>query len=172
MNISATSYNAEYWINHLQLTKHIEGGWYNEVYRSTLVLNKQQLPASFSGERNSCTHIYFLLQKHGFSAFHRIKSDELWHFYAGDTLIVYEIDSSGKLIEHLLGHELEKGQSLFCVINAGNWFASRSAPGSEYALVGCTVAPGFDFEDFELADRKSLSNVYPQHADLINQLTI
>jgi uncharacterized protein len=172
MNISATSYNAEYWINHLQLTKHIEGGWYNEVYRSSLVLNKHQLPASFSGERNSCTHIYFLLQKHGFSAFHRIKSDELWHFYAGDTLIVYEIDSSGKLIEHLLGHELEKGQSFFCVINAGNWFASRSAPGSEYALVGCTVAPGFDFEDFELADRKSLSNVYPQHADLINQLTI
>lgn len=165
-------YNADHWIKHLQLTKHIEGGWYNEVYRSSLVLNKQQLPASFSGERNICTHIYFLLQKNGFSAFHRIKSDELWHFYAGDPLIVYEIDSSGKLNEHLLGNDPEKGQTLFSVIRAGNWFGSRLLAGGEYGLVGCTVAPGFDFEDFELANKKRLSDAHPKHVDLINQLTV
>jgi len=165
-------YHAGYLIQHLHLTKHIEGGWYNEVYRSPLTFDKEQLPNSFTGKRNICTHIYFLLQKHGFSAFHRIKSDELWHFYAGDPLIVYEINSSGKLTEHLMGNDLEKGQSFFCVIHAGIWFASRLAPGSEYALVGCTVAPGFDFEDFELANKKTLSNVYPQHAGLINELCI
>ena len=116
---------ADYWIKHLQLKQHIEGGWYNEVYRSDLILQKEQLPASFTDKRNTCTHIYFLLEKHGFSAFHRIKSDELWHFYAGDPLVIYEIDRFGEMIEHLLGNDTEKGQSLFCVIKAGNWFASK-----------------------------------------------
>jgi len=164
--------NANYWINHLQLTKHIEGGWYNEVYRSSLILKKQQLPASFSNDKTICTHIYFLLQKHGFSAFHRIKSDELWHFYAGDPLIVYEIDRAGTLTEHVLGNDPEKGHTLFTAIKAGNWFASRVKNGSDYSLVGCTVAPGFDFEDFELANNTTLTTAYPQHTELINQLIV
>lgn len=162
---------AAYWIKHLQLTQHIEGGWYNEVYRSALAFQKEQLPASFNDKRNCCTHIYFLLGKHGFSAFHRIKSDELWHFYAGDPLVVYEIERSGELIEHSLGNDIEKGQSLFCVIKAGNWFASKVAGDGEYGLVGCTVSPGFDFNDFELAEKNNLIKDYPHHADLISRLT-
>ena len=167
-----SNYSADYWIKHLQLQQHIEGGWYSEVYRSPLILKKEQLPASFGGERNACTHIYFLLEKKGFSAFHRIKSDELWHFYAGDPLIIYEIDEWGKLNEHLLGNDLEKRQSLFCVIKAGNWFASKVADGGEYGLAGCTVAPGFDFNDFELAEKHSLIKTYPQHAELISRMAI
>jgi predicted cupin superfamily sugar epimerase len=163
---------ADFWIRHLQLTKHIEGGWYNEVYRSALVLHNTQLPSNFPGTRNTCTHIYFLLKWPGFSAFHRIKSDELWHFYFGEALIVYEIDESGQLTEHRLGTDPEKGESFFCVIKAGNWFASRVAYGGDYGLVGCTVSPGFDFEDFEMADKKTLLNVYPQHVELINQLAV
>jgi len=167
-----TRHKAAYWIEHLQLKQHIEGGWYTEVYRSELVLQKEQLPVSFSDPRNICTHIYFLLEKNGFSAFHRIKSDELWHFYAGDPLVVYEIDRSGEMIEHLLGNETEKNQSLFCVIRKGNWFASKVVHGGEYGLAGCTVSPGFDFNDFELAEKQSLSNAFPRYADLIADLTL
>lgn len=166
-----TKYSADRWIKHLHLHQHTEGGWYSEVYRSSLILKKEYLPASFDSERNACTHIYFLLKKKGFSAFHRIKSDELWHFYAGDPLIVYEIDKSGLVKEHLLGNDIENGQSFFCVIQGGNWFASKVVDGGGYGLAGCTVAPGFDFKDFELAERKNLLNDYPQHSKLINQLT-
>ncbi|MBL7740091.1 MAG: cupin domain-containing protein [Chitinophagaceae bacterium] len=162
---------ADFWIQHLQLQQHIEGGWYSEVYRSALLLDKEKLPSAFSSERNVCTHIYFLLKKNGFSAFHRIKSDELWHFYAGDPLIIYEIMENGELKEHFLSNDAEKGHSLFCVIKAGNWFGSRVADGGEYGLAGCTVAPGFDFDDFELADRNELIGKYPHHSELIKQMT-
>jgi predicted cupin superfamily sugar epimerase len=165
-------HTADFWIKHLQLNKHIEGGWFSEVYRSALTFSKEQLPASFSSERNACTHIYFLLEKNGFSAFHRIKSDELWHFYAGDPLIIYEIDESGKMKEHLLGKDAENGQLLFSVIKGGNWFASEVVQGGEYGLAGCTVAPGFDFNDFELAERNVLLKAYPQHTEVIDRLTI
>ncbi|SRR5258706_8914164 len=167
-----TRYNAAYWIEHLQLTQHIEGGWYTEIYRSDIVLQKEQLPDSFSDARNICTHIYFLLGKNGFSAFHRIKSDELWHFYTGDALVIYELDTSGELIEHLLGTDIEKNQSPFCVIKKGNWFASRIENGGEYGLAGCTVAPGFDFKDFEVAGKETLSGEFPAHAKLIADMTI
>src|SRR5882724_7737274 len=102
-----SKYKADYWIKELHLQQHIEGGWYSEIYRSSLIFNKSNLPITFDGDRNACTHIYFLLEKKGFSAFHRIQSDELWHFYAGDALIVYEINESGQLIEHLLGNDPE-----------------------------------------------------------------
>lgn len=163
--------SSKFWIDHLQLTQHIEGGWYSEVYRSLLSFNKEQLPAEFNGDRNSCTHIYFLLEKNNFSAFHRIKSDELWHFYAGDPMIIYEIDKAGDLTKHLLGNDPLQEQSFFCVIKAGNWFASKVANDGEYGLVGCTVSPGFDFNDFEMAKRKELASNFPQHSELITDLT-
>ena len=166
-----TKLPAEFWIKHLQLSSHVEGGSFGEVYRSPLKFPKDQLPLAFNGDRNSCTHIYFLLQKNQFSAFHRICSDELWHFYYGDPLVIYEIEPDGTLKEHLLGNDPRAGQSLFCVIRSGNWFASRITQKSDYALVGCTVSPGFDFADFELAKKEKLTATYPQHTTLINQLT-
>ena len=162
---------ADYWIEKLQLDTHVEGGSYRELYRSTGTIAANALPASFTGSRNYCTGIYFLLTHLQFSAFHRIKSDELWHFYYGDALTIYEIDPQGMLIQHQLGTDIEKRQTFQCTIRAGNWFASKVAPGGEYALVGCTVAPGFDFADFELANREELAAIYPQHASLIRSLT-
>jgi predicted cupin superfamily sugar epimerase len=161
---------AQSWIDRLQLNQHIEGGWYKEVYRSSLLLDQSMLPASFTGDRNACTHIYFLLEQGNFSAFHRIQSDELWHFYAGDPLIIYEIDEHGTLKEHLLGNDPNRDQSLFTFIKAGNWFASKPAAGSTYALVGCTVSPGFDFNDFEMADKEELIRSFPQHVKIIEPL--
>lgn len=163
--------SATYWVQKLQLTTHVEGGSFKEVYRSSLVLRHSQLPDEFSGDRNVSTSIYFLLEQEQFSAFHRIASDELWHFYFGDPLIIYELRQNGTLNEHLLGNNPENKESFQCVIKAGNWFASRPAAGSEYSLAGCTVSPGFDFNDFELAERKQLIETYPRHALLINSLT-
>jgi uncharacterized protein len=112
-----------------------------------------------------------MLEGGQYSAFHRIAADEMWHFYAGDPLIVYEIDEAGMLTEHLLGGNPLVGQDHFCVIKGGNWFASRLADLGEYAVVGCTVAPGFDFADFELATRKNLVTKFPQHRSLIESLS-
>lgn len=163
--------NATYWINKLELTAHVEGGAFREVYRSAQEIPQSVLPSSFSGNRSFSTSIYFLLQAGQFSALHRIAADEIWHFYAGDPLSIYAIDENGALTEHLLGNDPEKGQSFQCCIKAGLWFGSRVATGGEYSLCGCTVAPGFDFSDFELADRGQLQEIFPQHAALIQSLT-
>ena len=163
--------DASYWLERLELTRHVEGGAFREVYRSELTLPRKSLPLFFQGDRNAATHIYFLLAAGQFSAFHRIAGDELWHFYFGDPLLVYEIGHNGRLTIHRLGNDPEKGDSFQTVIKAGSWFASAPAPDSEYALVGCTVAPGFDFADFELADKETLAGQYPEHAELIRRLT-
>ena len=162
---------AAYWISKLDLQQHVEGGAFRETYRAPLTLPQQVLPDTFHGERNAATGIYFLLQKGDFSAFHRIAADEMWHFYAGDMLHIYEITRDGALKTHLLGSDVENGASFQAVIAAGSWFGSRvEAPGT-YALVGCTVSPGFDFADFELADRGALTAEYPAHAALIAAMT-
>jgi predicted cupin superfamily sugar epimerase len=158
----ATRPTAAYWIEKLN---------FREVYRSELIIPRSSLPLFFQGARNASTSIYFLLSQGQYSAFHRIAADELWHFYYGDTLVVYEITHSGRMVEHRLGANPEKGEVFQTVIKAGSWFASAPAPDSEYALVGCTVAPGFDFEDFELAERATLASMYPEHAERIRLLT-
>lgn len=160
-----------YWIEKLGLTPHVEGGAFREVYRSELIIPRTSLPLFFQGSRSASTSIYFLLEKGQFSAFHRIAADELWHFYYGDPLLVHEITHGGRLITHRLGQNPEKGEVFQTTVKAGSWFASVPASESEYSLVGCTVAPGFDFEDFELARRESLSQMYPGHAAIISQLT-
>lgn len=163
--------NANYWIHRLQLSAHVEGGAFREVYRSELTVAQKGLPVFFQGDRNFCTSIYFLLASGQFSAFHRIASDELWHFYFGDPLLIYEIGHAGTLTVHRLGPDMEKGAHFQAVVKAGSWFASIPADDSEYALVGCTVSPGFDFAEFELADRAALTNQFPQHGKIIEALT-
>lgn len=162
---------ADYWIQRLKLEKHPEGGHYTRIYASDFQLKQDSLPKNFHGDRSVCTHIYYLLQKDEFSAFHRIQSDELWHFYNGDALKIYEINKDGSLSGHVLGLETEKEQAPFCFIKAGNWFAAELLANSNYTLVGCTVSPGFDFAEFELAKKERLSIEYPKHEILINRLT-
>jgi hypothetical protein len=163
--------DAQYWIEKLKLTPHPEGGYFRQTYRSDLILKKDALPSEFSGPRSASTAIYFLLDGENFSAFHRIRSDELWHFYAGDSLEIHVIDLDGIHSRILLGPNLDAGENLQAVVKAGCWFASRVQDPNSFALVGCTVAPGFDFEDFELAKRSDLSARFPQHQSLIEKLT-
>ncbi|MCB9045662.1 MAG: cupin domain-containing protein [Chitinophagales bacterium] len=164
-------YSAKYWKEHLQLISHIEGGAFREIYRSDMVLPHAELSAEHKGDRAISTSIYFLLEYGEFSALHRIASDELWHFYDGDTLCIYEIEQGGTLVKHLLGKDIEKDENPQVVIKAGSWFGSRTETPDGYTLCGCTVAPGFDFADFELADKNALLEKYPQHKDIILSLT-
>ena len=163
--------DAAYWIDQLQLKKHIEGGYFRENYRSSLKLQKETLFPVFAGTRAASTAIYFLLTAEDFSAFHRIHSDEIWHFYFGDTLEIFELSADGLMKYHRLGKHLELGEVFQSVVLAKNWFASRLMPGGKFALAGCTVAPGFDFSDFELADRGKLVTEFPMHRELILSLT-
>lgn len=157
-------------IERYNLQPHPEGGWFCQTYKSHEQVTAEALPGRFNGNRAFSTAICFLLEQENFSAFHRIKSDECWHFYAGDPLLVYIIQQNGELEIISLGNDPEKGQMFQYVVPANCWFASRPAPGSEYCFVGCTVSPGFEFDDFELADGKSLSAIYPQHETIIKQL--
>jgi predicted cupin superfamily sugar epimerase len=154
-------------IERLQLTPHPEGGYFRETYRAAESVGGSALPRRFNGERSISTAIYFLLEAGQCSHLHRIKSDEVWHFYAGDPLDVVEIDAAGDLRTTRLG----AGGVYQHVVPAGVWFGAAPAEGGRFALVGCTVAPGFDFADFELADRTALLREYPRHQDWIRRLT-
>ncbi len=163
--------NADYYIKKLNLLAHPEGGYYRETYRSEELIPHKALPDRFPAERNFSTGIYFLLEKQHFSAFHKIKSDEMWHFYAGDPLEVIAINALGELTITTIGNNLEQQQWLQHVVLANTYFASRVKQGGSFALAGCTVAPGFDLQDFEMVSRQTLTSLYPQHASIIAQLT-
>lgn len=152
------------------LQPHPEGGWYKETYQSKEQIDADSLPERFGGSRAFSTAIYFLLEQGNFSAFHRIKSDECWHFYAGDPLVVYVLQQDGTLDEIMLGNDITNGQLFQYVVPANCWFASHPATDSKFCFVGCTVAPGFDFADFEMADAAVLSALYPQHQTAIQEL--
>lgn len=160
--------NSNYWVKKLKLEPHPEGGWFKEVYRSVESIDKEALPQRFSGSRNYSTAIYYLLEKGDYSAFHRIKSDELWHFYDGDSLEIIEITPSGVLAKHVLGIDPSLNVLPQITIAARSWFAAR--PLGSYTLAGCTVSPGFDFQDFEMASREALLSEFPQHKNIIGKL--
>lgn len=162
--------DAAYWIEKLQLQQHPEGGFFAETYRSKERLNESKLPDRYNSSRVFGTSIYFLLTKDSVSNFHRLKSDEIWHFHFGGSAKIHFINKEGNHSEHLIGAELEKGESLQIVIPKGTWFSAEVVK-EDFILVGCTVAPGFEFEDFELADRQGLSSAYPQHQTLIERFT-
>jgi predicted cupin superfamily sugar epimerase len=163
---------ADYWIKKLGLIRHPEGGYYRESYRSDEMIAVGGLPVRFSGgERSFSTAIYFLLAGNDFSAFHRLHSDELWHFYTGEPLTIHALDETGGYSPWTLGSNAEKGEAFQVVIKAGSWFGASLEQTDSFALVGCTVAPGFDFRDFEMGDRSELIRLYPGHRSLIEQLT-
>jgi uncharacterized protein len=168
---SMTNLNADYWINKLQLQAHPEGGYFREIYRSDETLNKESLPDRYSGKRNFATSIYFLLKGKDKSLFHKLKSDEIWHFYSGSPLTVYIIDENGKLQHEKLGGNFDSGEQFQIIIKKGLWFGAEVNDKTSFSLIGCTVSPGFDFNDFELGERDKLLKQYPEHKNIIDILT-
>jgi len=145
----------------LHLQPHPEGGFYRELYRA------EEMVPTPRGPRPASTAIYFLLTSGSFSALHRIASDEAWHFYAGDALEIVALDEATGARKDL---HLGAGAP-FALVPARAWFGARLAPGGTYALCGCTVAPGFDFVDFELGGRDVLTARFPAHASIVVELT-
>jgi uncharacterized protein len=189
--------DAKYWIEKLGLKEHPEGGYFRQTYKSELRIAPEasgRAPAvvkgaarmgqpGLHGSRAASTGIYFLLEGKNFSAFHRLRSDEMWHFYAGSPLVVHVLDLAGEYSSILLGGDPSPGQVFQAIVWAGCWFAAELAQDPHfspnplevehrpYALVGCTVAPGFEFEDFELARREELEAKYPGQKQMIQKLT-
>lgn len=163
--------DAQYWIDKLDLEPHVEGGYFKETYRSHESIDKYALPERFRDDRSFCTAIYFLLHNNDFSAFHRIKQDELWHFYIGDPLIIHIIDQRGNYSQIKLGMSLDDGEVFQAMVQHGSWFGANLKVPDSFALVGCTVAPGFNVEDLEIAQPDVLIDLFPEHRQIIEQLT-
>jgi len=155
----------------LKLEPHPEGGFYKQTYRSSGTISQEGLEGKYSGSRNFSTCIYFLLTSGNFSAFHRIHQDEIWHFYEGSTIRLHTISPEGNHKCHLVGRNILAGERPQLIVPGEHWFAAEITEGDAYALVGCTVAPGFDFEDFTLAKRDQLLAAYPAHVEVILRLT-
>jgi uncharacterized protein len=163
---------AEFWIEKLKLAPHPEGGFYRETWRSEGSYSFSDA-TPFNGPRSYATAIYYLLRESECSKLHRIHSDELWLFHAGDPLTVYLFPEEGEPSSFTLGHSPGNGQVMQGTVPGESWFgACCENPGKEsYALVSCVVAPGFDFRDFAFADRVTLQKKFPLHAELIERLT-
>ena len=162
--------NAQYYINNLKLQPHPEGGYFKETYKAAESIPAGALPTRFNGNRSFSTAIYYLLQQGDYSAFHRINSDECWHFYAGHTLLIHTIENDGKYYCIKLGADTKAGETFQFVVPATAWFAAEPAGNSAFTLAGCTVAPGFEFADFEMADKHFLVSAFPQHSNIITRL--
>jgi predicted cupin superfamily sugar epimerase len=157
--------NANSLIKKLQLQAHPEGGFYRETYRSEL-----SMTTSNGNVRNVCTAIYFLLENENKSCFHRIQSDESWFFHQGECLEIVSLQN-GELATTWLGNNIEQGEVPQTIVPANTWFACKIKSASGYALVSCIVAPGFDFADFELANRDNLVQEYPDQLAVIEEFT-
>jgi uncharacterized protein len=163
--------DAQFLVQKFGLLPHPEGGFYRETFRSD-----KDVSVVLKGNnetRASSTAIYFMVVPGNVSRLHRIESDEVWHFYSGGPLKVIELtkDSEAMYRETILGNDIASGQILQYVVKRGTWFGCFPAEGSAFSFVGCTVAPGFEFQDFELASRAKLLEEFPKAADVIVKLT-
>ncbi len=158
-------------IKDLDLQPHPEGGYFKETYRSTGEIDQNSMGDAYKGNRNYSTCIYFMLTSNTFSAFHKINQDEIWHFYDGSPVKIHMINDNGEYSKVILGRNFNNGENPQFVVPGNCWFAAHVEIEDSYTLVGCTVAPGFDFMDFVLPKRVELLSKFPEHHDIINQLT-
>ncbi|MCS7052124.1 MAG: cupin domain-containing protein [Ignavibacterium sp.] len=159
---------AKFYIEKLDLKPHPEGGYYKEIYRSAESIIIPDYTLNRKKQRNFSTSIYFLLEGNDKSHFHKLTSDEIWHFYDGSDIKIILLDELGNLTEVILGKEAHCFQY---TIKKNLWFAAELIDKKSFALIGCTVSPGFEFEDFELADRNYLLSLFPQHEKIIKKFT-
>ena len=152
-------FEAGYWIRKLDLRPHPDGGYFRETYRAPDRVNLGGLPARYTGSRHASTAIYYLLPGEEVNQLHRLHSDEMWHFYTGSPLTLHLIHPNGTYEARQLGPEPGSGQAFQVLVPAGCWFGATVDDPEGYTLVGCTVAPGFDLDDFErLREQGGVSN--------------
>ena len=149
----------------------IEGGFFRRTYTAADAVRAEALPERYGGARKLCSAIYYLLGPNDFSALHRLRTDEIYHFYLGDPVELLLLYPDGSHAVHVLGHDLVAGQQVQLVVPRGVWQGSRVRPGGSFALLGTTMAPAYDPSDFELGARDDLAAHYPACAALIAALT-
>jgi predicted cupin superfamily sugar epimerase len=149
-----------------------EGGWYVRTYESGEMLASSAFAAGrYAGARHTGTAIYYLLEPGTFSEMHRLRSDEIFHFYAGDPVEMLQLHEDGSGDVARIGNNLVAGERPQVVVPRGVWQGSRLVPEGEWALLGCTVSPGFEFDDYETGVREELCIGWPAFSQLICQLT-
>lgn len=166
--------NARQIIEALGLQPHpIEGGFFRETYRSTGTIPAADLPAGYRTEsgRSFGTAIYYLLTPETFSEMHRLPTEEVFHFYLGGPVRMLQLFPDGSGREVVIGADVLAGQRPQVIVPPGVWQGSRLEPGVEFALLGATMAPGFDYADYEQGRRGPLMEQYPEQADVIRELT-
>jgi uncharacterized protein len=149
----------------------IEGGYFNETYRSSDMIPQECLQGRYSGSRTVATAIYYLLEPNTFSELHRVASDEIFHFYLGDPVEMLQLWPDGSDKRVLIGSDLEEGMNPQLVVPQGVWQGAMLVAGGEFALLGCTVSPGFEYADYESGSRNHLIEAYPKHGEMICALT-
>ena len=149
----------------------LEGGYYRETYRAGEKIAAAALPPRYGADRAFCTAIYYLLTPETISALHRVKSDEIFHFHLGDPVTMFQLHPDGRAERVVLGHDIAAGQQLQVVVPRGVWQGAFLNEGGRFALMGCTAAPGFEFDDFELGRREELLKAFPKRAEVITRLT-
>lgn len=146
-----------------------EGGFFAEVFRSEHRLGVESLPRGYRQPRSLATAIYYLLTTESFSAMHRLPTDEVFHFYLGDAVELLQLHEDGSGTVVVLGADLKRGMHPQAVVPARSWQGSRLLPGGEFALLGTTMAPGFDFQDYEAGVYERLVNEYPEFEEKIRK---
>jgi predicted cupin superfamily sugar epimerase len=151
----------------------VEGGLFCQSYKSSEAIPQSALPERYLGQRSFGTAIYYLLtdDPDSFSALHRLTTDEVYHFYLGDPVEMLLLHPTGESERVALGQDILAGQKVQFVVPRGSWQGSHLAAGEKWALIGTTMAPGYEQADFELGIRAALLGAYPQEADLIARLT-
>lgn len=152
---------ARYWINKLHLKKHPEGGFYARSFKSNGKINQENLPFSFEGERHLATSIYYLLESHDISVFHRLHSDEVWYYHYGSPVVIHTISSNGDYKEIIVGPAKNTKFTMQAVIPAGTIFGAKITEPNTFGLFGCMVTPGFDFSDFEIVSNEAIERQFP-----------
>jgi predicted cupin superfamily sugar epimerase len=164
--------SAQQVIEILQLEPHpCEGGFFRETYRSSCAIPASALSKEYSGGRSASTAIYYLLTPDTFSEMHRLPTDEVFHFYLGDAVEMLQLHPHGRGEVIRLGSDLAAGERPQVLAPGGTWQGSRLVPGGKWALLGTTVAPGFDFADYTSGRRGELISAYPGFGELITALT-
>lgn len=156
-------------ISHYRLIPHIEGGYYYRTFRSDIITPKASLPSRFEGDRTIASSILYLVPGDVKSKLHRLKSDEIWHFYLGNPFVLIELQAQGDLKQTRLGHDILKGEQVQHLVPHSCWFGGYVVPDGIYSfsLLGCTIFPGFDEQDLELGDKAALLSQFPQHKEII-----
>lgn len=158
-------------VKKLDLQPHPEGGYFKEVYRSDELIKQDGLPDRYTSARCFSTSIYYMLEGEQFSAFHKLQSDETWHYYLGSPIVLHLISSEGNYSKTILGQNINEDEVLQFTILNETWFAAEVKDKSSFSLVGCTVAPGFDFADFQFGKRDELTKLFPSQSEIISKFT-